>query len=363
MQLKTILKLQIAMLCMALMLASCSKDAFNTDSSANDLFHVKSGDYLVPVLVRGNTAGKKIILYIQGGPGIASLDFAKIDYPGWKNTLEKEFAVAYYDQRGTGNKQGNFSQGESTMTTWVEDLHKTAMFLQKAYGAEIIMMGHSFGGSLMYRYMVAKGDSGIPKKYISISAPVTTDSDADTLRWQFRRQFLFNTANLEISREKRVDKWKEVLQWLNTTPVIKKITGPNPYRLMDQWNEYVENLVYVDYPEKAVVVKDYAKVIFSSNYNPLARLLNGAYTDEVASQLLSEEEADVLLDKLPLIKQQNVLILTGRYDDICPPEELFYIFNRLTTKQKKMEIIDYSGHEPFVNQPSTFYKTIQNFIE
>lgn len=48
------------------------------------------------------------------------MDFATIDYPGWKNTLEKDYAIAYYEQRGTGNRQGNFSLGESVLDTYVK---------------------------------------------------------------------------------------------------------------------------------------------------------------------------------------------------------------------------------------------------
>jgi pimeloyl-ACP methyl ester carboxylesterase len=233
------LKSLLAIVCIALMVTSCQKEDFELSSNANDMFHVKNGDYLIPVLVRGNTASKKIILFIQGGPGSNTLDFAKVDYPGWKNTLEKEYAIAYYDQRGTGNSQGNFTLGQSVYATYADDLHKVAAFLKQAYNADIIMLGHSFGGDVMYEYMIRYGDSGIPIKYISANSPVTTDSDEDTLRWKFRRDFLYNTANLAISKNINVSAWNGVLQWLSVTPEIKKIDGSEPYKLMIQWNKYV----------------------------------------------------------------------------------------------------------------------------
>jgi len=356
------IKSLLPIICIALISNSCQKDAFEFSSNANDMFHVKNGDYMIPVLVRGNTASKKILLYIQGGPGYASLDFAKVDFPQWKNSLENDYAIAYYDQRGTGNKQGNFSQGDIVLSTWIEDLHKVSLFLKKAYGAEIIMMGHSFGGDLMYRYMIAKAGSAVPSKYISIDSPVTTDSDADTLRWVFRREFLFNTANLEISRGKRISQWNEVLQWLSVTPEIKKLTGDNPYQLMKQWNTYVEDLIYVDYPEKSVKVKDYLNIVFTSNYNILP-YLNSKYTEAQVSRILDEEENDFLMNKLPLIQNQNILLIAGRYDDICPPEELDFVFNQIGAVQKTMKIIDHAGHTPFVNQPNEFYSIIKQFVQ
>jgi pimeloyl-ACP methyl ester carboxylesterase len=348
--------------CVVTCLTSCQQDDFELTAKANETFHIKNGDYLIPVSVRGNTASKKILLYVQGGPGYASLDFAKVDYSEWRNSLEVDYAVAYYDQRGTGNKQGNFTQGATALTTWIEDLHKVATFLEKAYGAEIIMMGHSFGGDLTLRYMIAKGDNAIPTKYISIDAPVTTDSDADTLRWKFRREFLYNTAHLEISRGKRVGEWTNVLQWLATVPEIKKIEGDNPYQLMRQWNTYVEELIYPDYPEKLATVKNYMTIAFASNYNPLA-YLNSTYTDEVGDQLQEEEERDFLMPKLSQINNQQILLLGGRYDDICPPEELTYIFSQITSSQKEMKIIDYAGHTPFIDQPTEFFEAVKNFVQ
>lgn len=356
------IKLVLSIICVATMFTSCQKEDFELNSNANDIFHIKNGDYLIPVLVRGNTTRKKILLYIQGGPGYASLDFAKIDYPEWKNSLENDYAIAYYDQRGTGNKQGNFSHGDLVLSTWIEDLHKVSLFLEKAYGAEIIMMGHSFGGDLMYRYMIAKGSSAVPSKYISIDAPVTTDSDADTLRWHFRREFLFNTANLEIARGKRIPKWNEVLQWLSVTPEIKKLDGDDPYRLMNQWNAYVEELIYVDYPEKTVKVKEYLKIAFSSNYNVLT-YLNSKYIETIVSRILDEEENDFLMNKLSLIQNQNILLIGGRYDDICPPEELEYVFNQIGSSQKTMSIIDYAGHTPFIDQSHEFHTIIKQFVQ
>lgn len=358
----------IAALCMALLLASCQKDAFEIGSNTNDMFHVKNGDYLIPVLVRGNTASKKIILFIDGGPGNNTLDFAKIDYPNWKNTLESEYAVAYYDQRGTGNSQGNFTFGTSIYDTYTQDLHKVAEFLQKAYDADITMLGHSFGGGLMYEYMIRYGGSAIPTKYISSNGPATTDSKSDTLRWKFRRDFLYNTANLEISRNTNVNEWNEVLQWLSITPEIKIIDGDDPYNLMNQWNKYVEDLVYVYYDEKSPKIRDYLKVMFLSSYNPFPAYLSEKDRDLIAALFGAEDDlgynnGSQLMNRLSQINDQPILLLTGRYDDVCPPEELNYIFDQISSPLKQIHIIDYAGHEIYTHQSTEFFNTIKSFVQ
>ncbi|HOY18585.1 MAG TPA: alpha/beta hydrolase [Haliscomenobacter sp.] len=349
---------------LAFLLCNCSKETFEVDTASKTFFHVKNGDYLIPVLLRGNTASKKIILYVQGGPAGNTLDFATVDYPEWKNTLEKDYAIAYYEQRGTGNRQGNFDFGQNILQTYIEDLHKVAAFLKKAYGAEIIMMGHSFGGGLTLRYMIEYGQSGIPQKYIALNAPVTTDVSTASLRWQFRRAFLFNTAKLEISRNRKVERWNEVLKWLEKTPVIEKIPGDAPYQLMQQWNEYIEELVYPNYAEKNVKVRDYLKAIFFSPYNPIPAYLRKDFEDKgIGSLILQEEEDYVLINRLSKIDQQAVLLITGRYDDICVPEELSYVFEKIPSPEKQIKIIDEAGHDSFLHQAAEFNQILKSFIQ
>lgn len=358
-------KLKILTSVLSLSMYSCTDKVFTTETQTDKIYHVKNDDYLIPVMVRGNTAGKKIILYVQGGPAGNTFDFATIDYPEWKNTLEKDYAVAYYEQRGTGNRQGNFGYGKSILDTYVEDLHKVATFLEKAYNAEIIMMGHSFGGGLMFRYMVEKGQDGIPKQYIALNAPVTTDKgQSESLRWKFRRDFLLNSANLEISRGNNIERWQEVLAWLNKNPEIKKTDGANPYQLMIQWNSYVEQLIYEYYPEKNLRIRDYLKVIFASPYNPIPAYLREDFEDKgIGSLILRDEENYQILYKLNQINHQKILLITGRFDDICVPEELTYAFEQIISPNKQLKIIDLAGHEAYLHQKVEFLRTIKRFIQ
>ena len=166
--------------------------------STDNQFHVYHKQSYIQVRVRGNTASRKILLFVQGGPGSNSLDFAQVDFPEWRNTLEQEFAVAYYDQRGMGNRQGTFEMKEVTTQDWIEDLHAVAAVLKQKYDAQIYLMGHSYGGYLTLRYMQHYGAKGIPTKDINNSGPATTDGDR-TLRWQLRHTYLEESATEDLS--------------------------------------------------------------------------------------------------------------------------------------------------------------------
>ena len=69
------------------------------------------------------------------------------------------------------------------------------------------------------------------------------------------------------------------------------------------------------------------------------------------------------MNKLPLIQNQKILVIGGRYDDICPPEELAYVFSQIGSPQKTLKIIDYAGHTSFIDQPTEFYNIIKEFVQ
>ncbi len=339
---------------------ACKKEKFEIGNNTESVFHISTDNYSTPVLVRGNTASKKIILYVQGGPGLNTLDFAFTDYPEWKNSLEQDYAVAYYDQRGTGNRQDNFEMDDISIQTYIEDLHTISQFLEKAYNAEVILMGHSFGGILIYRYIAHYAEHGIPDKYITLNAPAT--SDKDEIRWEFRRDYLLNTANAEINNGINVNEWKKVLVWLDEHPEIKKIPGDDPWRDIKQWNQFVEDLILYKYPLKSASASDYLKVLFRSPYNPIPAYLNRSIIEQVQDRLFDDFYSYKMIERLDEVNQP-ILMITGRHDDICPPEEMEYVIDHISSQQKKLVVLENASHDSFLHQKDQFVNEIKNYIK
>jgi pimeloyl-ACP methyl ester carboxylesterase len=345
-----------------LLFTACKKTPFKKESQSEEFFHIQCNNYAAPLLVRGNTTSEKIILYIQGGPGLNTLDFALTDYPEWKDNLEKDYALAYYDQRGTGNRQDNINLDDISIDTYVDDLHQVASFLQKAYDAEITFLGHSFGGILIYHYLLKYGDDGIATNYITLNAPAT--SDEDQIRWEFRRDFLYNTAQSEIAQGIAVTQWQEVLQWLDEHPVIQKLEGTDdPWRDIRQWNQYVNDLIVEKYPLKGAKAGDYVSILFNSPYNLFPAYLNNPKTiDEVTDRLFEDMYEAEIITKLDQI-EQPLLLITGRHDDICPPEELEYMMDHLGSNQNQLIILENASHDSFLHQKEAFINAINNYIQ
>jgi pimeloyl-ACP methyl ester carboxylesterase len=339
---------------LALPLASCQED-FEVSSSANDFFHIKHDNYFMPVLVRGNTASRHILLFVQGGPANNTMDFARIDYPGFKNTIERDYGIAYYEPRGMGNRQGNFDMKDISVDKYLEDIHQVAQVVKKKYNAEVHLFGHSFGGYLTYLYMIRYGTHGVVSKYISANGPATTDHDL-TIRWKLRHDFLVNEAMEEIANGNNDPAWREILDWTNAHPLL------DTDEERDQWNLYVEEKIYLRYEEKLPTTKDYLKIAFFSSYNPLTANLDMSAAATVERNIIESQKLFVLVNNLSMI-DKPILILTGRHDDVCTPEEVGYIMDNISSAEKVSVIIPDAGHQAFHHQPELFGAAIRNFIK
>jgi len=351
------MKLYSLLLIVVILLTGCQDD-FVLNTYVDNFFHVKKENYYLPVRVRGNTASKKILLYIQGGPGNNTLDFAEVDYPKWRGSLEKDYAIAYYDQLGTGNRIGKFDYEDITLDNYLQDIHTIATVLNSKYNAEVFLFGHSFGGYLAYAYAIKYKNEGIPAGYISLHGPATTDSD--DIRWVFRWDYLYNLSEKYIAENVYPEFWTEVANYLNDHPVLETVDEKR------QWNNYV-----IDAVEKGINVTEddlpapslgnYLNVTFTSSYNVLTSNINLKVLDKISTKLINEAKTFSLNKRLSEI-DQPILLITGEYDDICPPEEMDFTLESITSSNKRLVIIKDAAHDSYLQNPDEFNEAIKNFV-
>jgi proline iminopeptidase len=90
------------------------------------------------------TPGAAPVVYLHGGPGGHSHDFAVLAGP----LLEPALRMVYYDQRGSGRSERPWTR-HYALDTLVEDLEG----LRRVLGVpRIALVGHSFGGALALEY-------------------------------------------------------------------------------------------------------------------------------------------------------------------------------------------------------------------
>lgn len=335
-------------------LFGCNEKADINTAEADDFFHLKEAGAYLPVWVRGNTASGKILIYIQGGPGLNTMDFATVDYPNWKNTLEQDYAIAYYDQRGMGNAQGDFTLESVTLDQYIQDLRKIVLVLQNRYpDAELYLFGHSFGGWLAYLYDKNFPEDPVISGIIAANAPFTTDQNE--VRWQFRQQFLGRVARDFVEAGDSVVYWQEVLDWTEAHPQIDEVEERR------QWNRYVFQGLSDYEVEVPLSTGTVLKALFASSINVFPTLMDVKRIDEIADRLFADQAGIHLLDELDQL-HSPLLLITGSYDDIAPVEEFEFAFDRIGSAKKQFEVLPDAGHDAMLNQPEMFRNLLNAFL-
>jgi pimeloyl-ACP methyl ester carboxylesterase len=105
----------------------------------------------------------------------------------------------------------------------------------------------------------------------------------------------------------------------------------------------------------------YLKVVFASHYN-IFSYLDFAWNDEVASMIIEDEKQTNIMGELSRI-EVPALILSGRFDDQAPPQEMEYIYENVGSEIKEIHIFESAGHNNYLDVPEEFYQEVRSFCE
>ncbi len=321
-----------------------------TFSQSKEYIKFEYDGYTFPILVRGNIESGKMLVFLQGGPGETSIDFARSDYPRWKKTLETEVAIAYYDQRGHNQSVKKIDTNKISYDQYSLDAIAISKMLKEKYDVEIYLLGHSAGGYMvLHALQYFSNESGFFDGAIAINTPITSDHSPERYQY-YRPLYLKNLANEKIASNDNIDFWQQELDWISSIDSITTREGAI------RWNRTVEQAFT---PSKRRLTPGMAmKVIFSRPYNPIKYL--NRKDNELIDDLLWEDRKDFpSFENLSSINE-NLLLITGRYDDVAPPEEMKQAHQLIENSQ--LIILPDAGHESFIDQPELFNKAIFKFI-
>lgn len=350
----TIVQKTTVVLVLFLGLNACEK--FETETQVDTFFHVKVDDANLPVWIKGNTASNKLLIFINGGPGLTSLDIARADLFQWSDRLEEEVAMVYYDQRGCGNAQGKLNQNKLTVEQYVTDLDAIILVLSHQYPkANIYLMGHSFGGFVGASYLLTANLADKISGWVCIDGAYNFDYD---LSWQYRKNFLSNIAREEIDKGLDTMHWNAALDWVLSNPRIET------RQQKKEWGEFIGNPGERIIPEEnlSISLRQYLGIGFASSYNPFPAYLSGNL-EIVNDRLNADVEGVNLIQRVNEITLPS-LFIWGRYDDLITPEEGQVVFDNLGTAEqdKYFKLFENSSHEPNISAPNHFKEEVIEFV-
>lgn len=323
---------------------SCTPE--NTDTY--ERFFLKSNGADLAVEVNGNIASKTFILLLHGGPGGSGFEY---NTGAFTEEIEKDYAVAYLDQRGQGASQGNYTSEEVTLQQFGDDVYALARFLKQKYGEDIslFLMGHSWGGTTGTSALINTDVQAELNGWLEVDGA----HDIPLLNKEAIKMFI-EIGNQELAAGNNVDRWTEIVEFAEGVDInnIKVDEG-------GQINGYgfeAEGLI------EAVTEGGFGTPshgLFTSPITSLASVFSGQST---ATAILSETEAAAMTDRLDEITIPCVF-LWGQYDFVVPPALAESALERVSSTEKHLVLFEHSGHSPMDNEADLFVEEVRTFIE
>lgn len=345
---KKILKIRLATVTMTLLvlsLCSCSEEEVNIND-LNETIFVRHKNADMPAHIHGNGSEKVFLIILHGGPGGSGYVYRANTFI---TEIEKNNAVVYFDQRGSGNSQGNYSKEDVSIDLMAEDVLALAKVIKAKYGddSKLFLMGHSWGGGLGSAVLIK--DQNVFSGWIDVDG----DHSPKDLYERYKEAFQ-ETADEQIALENSVDFWQSTLDLLGDVGskyslndfFALNITANNTGEILAK--DGVINEEKVDLID-GFVLNNGRK--FSWNKNKILTIFSnrGLYENVSFTDQLSE----ITIPSL---------VLWGRYDLTVPLIYAQEAFDNLGSADKEIFIFEKSGHSPMFTEPGLFADKVIEFI-
>lgn len=139
---------------------------------------IEAGGIRQFVALRGR--GTTPILLIHGGPGASLLPFAR--QIARKTDLEADFALAYWEQRGTGRSRGRLRESDLSLEAVASDAVTVAERLMEQFDRAPLVVGHSWG--TVVGVLLARDRPDLVAAYVGAAQVVNVQAqEATSTEW------------------------------------------------------------------------------------------------------------------------------------------------------------------------------------
>ncbi|CAD5249601.1 MULTISPECIES: alpha/beta fold hydrolase [unclassified Imperialibacter] len=327
-----------------MLLAACQKESFYQ----GDHFFVKNAGAEMPVFVKGNIASGTFILFLHGGPGgSASLpSFMPVSHE-----LEKDFAFAYWDQRGSGLSGGNPDPATFTVEQFVDDLDLVVDVIRQRFdNPRIVIYGISWGGALGSAYL---STADYQKK---IDGFICMNSGHNLVEGLPKSVvFVKNYAQQQIELGVDVAYWTEARDWCAAAPDMTVVDNYFKYdSYLSNTNAYRRN------SDQEVQGPEVGALGTMNSYLSLALFFNGRYLAKRFNILELNLSKDMERIKIPS------LVIWGRHDGVNTIEMGYDAYSSIggpDFTEKELVILENSAHEGYMEEQELFINTFQRFVK
>lgn len=333
----------LLLLLLSISITSCTEQ--ETDlSNLNDTVYVRHKNADMPAFIHGNASDKVFLIILHGGPGGNGLFYRTNTI---KSEIEKNNAVVYFDQRGSGLSQGNYDKNGTSIDIMAEDILALARILKHKYGqdSKLFLMGHSWGGTLGPATLLK--DQSPFVGWIDVAG--AHDPKGSYAQYQ---ESIKEMADQQIALGNSKDFWQNAIAI--TDSVSPEYNIPDFGKLNQIGHDAEE--VYV-----ADGLVDSLKVDYETTLNPYTVYVNSIF---IKYRLLKNNDlfgSVSFTDHLHEITLPS-LVLWGKYDLVVPFHYAQEAYEKLGSEEKDLFIFQRSGHSMMLNEPDLFSEKVIDFI-
>lgn len=338
------LKILATALLVVVGISSCSKEEVNL-ANLNETIFVRHKNADLPARIYGNGSEKVFLIILHGGPGGNGLQYRVNTI---RTEIEKNNAVVYFDQRGSGSSQGNYAENDLSINIMAEDVLALAKVIKAKYGedSKLFLMGHSWGGTL--------GPATLLKNQEMFAGWIDVDGAHDPKGlYENYKIVLKEIADNQITLGNSIDYWHSVLKLVVNT---RAFSLDNFYALNRTANGVAQILA------KDGIINE-SKADFG-NDTPSENESIVNWNKVKVGQILDERglnENVSFTNRLSEIRIPSI-VLWGRHDVVVPTLYALEAFNNLGSCYKEVFIFEKSAHNPMYTEPDLFAKKVIEFI-
>lgn len=334
----------IAVLFIIFSMIACSDEQVDL-SNLSETIIVRHKQADMPAYIHGNASEKVFLIVLHGGPGGTGLQYRVNTI---KSELEKNNAVVYFDQRGSGNAQGSYSESDVSVDLMAEDVLALAKIIKAKYGddSQLFLMGHSWGGTL--------GPATLLKNQALFAGWIDVDGAHNPGgSYQQYQIALKDAADEQIALQNSIAYWEGVLELVQN---VGATYSDEDFSKLNQEAHNAEGKLADDSIINPHQSDDDNEFIYNS--------FNTTWNSVKIQSILVEKglfRDYSLTDRLHEITIPS-LVLWGKYDIIVPTIYAQEAYDQLGSTDKELYLFDKSAHSPMFTEPDLFAEKVVAFI-
>ena len=273
----------------------------------------------------GNPNGKPI-LFLHGGPGAGCSSFHKNFFD------DKKYKVVFIDQRGSGKST---PYGEIINNTTNDLIHDIELIRKKLKINKWFIFGGSWGSTLGLLYGIK-----YPKNCLGFLLRGVFLGTKDEINWfLYGIKKFFPEAHQKFISEIPVNHRDSILHWYHNQ--LNSRNNNVVLNAASYWNQYEISCSTLKYIQRQ-----------GGSYEALA--IAKIETHYFVNDCFLED--NYILNNLKNISSLPCVIIQGRHDVICPPQNAINLAKKL--KKSKIEIVEDGGHSAF--EESMFNQVVKS---